>query len=767
MALDTQDHPVALYAAETGIRRAAVIGAGSMGAGIAAQFANAGIPVELLDIAGEDNRNGPVEAGIARQIKTRGFMGEAGPALVRAGNVEDHLDRLADCDWIIEAIVERLDLKRALYHKIEQVRRPGAIVSSNTSTIPHAELIGGLPASFTRDFVISHFFNPPRVMQLFELVTTPETDPAITARLRAAAQAVLGKTVVDCRDTPGFIANRIGCFWMAAAAIEAVRMGLTVEEADAVHGAFGVPRTGVFGLFDLVGIDLVPQVWASLLAALPPSDRLHRFNLPADDTMTALIAAGRFGRKSGAGFYRKGDAGLEALDLATHEYRALQPMASASLPAGGRDAGAMLSAEGRLGDYARAVFANVLCYAAENGAEIAGDVEAIDAAIALGYGWRQGPFALADRVGASRTAEVVQAVLGEVPTLVERAREEGGFYRDGLALSVAGGRVAAPVVARPGLSDAKSTAPVIATEGASLWDIGDGVGCFEVHTKMNALHPTVFDALEQALEAAPGRFRALVIGNDDPRAFSVGADLTFILGMTRAGDFAALERYIRRGQELYLALKYQNLPVVAAMHGYALGGGCEFALHADAIVAHAELNAGLPEVNVGLIPGWGGCTQLALRNFALGLDADGAARRTFAAIHAARPSSSAEEARAMGILRPGDRHVMARSLLLDAAKARAIALAEAGYAPPKRARVARPGPATGDRLIAGLSGTVSEADIAIARALAAVVCGESADAIDEVAMMAEERAALLALARTETTAARMEHMLKTGKPLKN
>lgn len=766
MTVGENSAPLAHFVAESGIARVAVIGAGVMGAGIAAQFANAGLGVELLDIAGPDGRDAPARAGIARQVKAHGFMGASGPGLVQAGNIEDDLDRLADCDWIVEAIIERRDLKQDLYRRIEAVRKPGSIVSSNTSTIPHADLLAGLPESFARDFVITHFFNPPRVMQLLEVVTSPQTDPAIAAGVVRGGEAVLGKTVIACRDTPGFIANRIGCFWMAAAVIEALRLGLTVEEADAVHGAFGVPRTGIFGLFDLVGIDLVPEVWTSLMGALPTADRLQGFDLPSHPLIQAMIGAGRLGRKSGGGFYRRGETGREALDLATLEYRPHTPVDPATLPGGGRDLAAMLEAQGRLGDYARAVFANVLCYAAENGPEIAGDVGAVDTGMVLGYAWKAGPFALADRLGAVDAAGLVDAELGVTPALMSQAQEAGGFYRQGQALSTAGGCYV-PGVAVPALSVAR--APVLQTQGASLWDMGEGIACFEVHTKMNSMHPSVFDAMEQALEVGPQRFEGLVIGNNDARAFSVGADLSFILGMTRAGDFATLEAYISRGQQLYLGLKYAPVPVVAAMHGFALGGGCEIGLHADAIVAHAELAAGLPEVKVGLIPAWGGCTQLMARALASGQGPEDAARSSFAVILNGGPTRSAEEARELGFLRPTDRHVMGRNLLLPAAREVALGLVGSGYTPPARIEIARAGPVLIPELVARVADAegVSPTDIALARTLAGVLCGASAGPVSEEAMMAEERAALIALGQSEATAARMEHMLKTGKPLRN
>ncbi|MGH2341363.1 3-hydroxyacyl-CoA dehydrogenase/enoyl-CoA hydratase family protein [Segnochrobactraceae bacterium EtOH-i3] len=774
--------PLALGVAATGIRRAAVIGAGSMGAGIAAQFANAGIEVDLLDIPGPDGapRNAPAEGGVARQVKVHGFMGVSGPGRVTPGNTVDDIGRLAHADWIVEAIVERLDIKRALYARIETVRKPGCIVSSNTSTIPRAALIEGMGEAFARDFIITHFFNPPRVMQLVEIVAGPENDPALVAKAHAACEAVLGKTVVDCRDTPGFIANRIGCFWMAAAALEAKRLGLTVEQADAVHGAFGIPRTGVFGLFDLVGIDLVPQVWASLMKTLPEADEIHLFNLPADATFTALIAAGRFGRKSGGGFFHlTPEKKKEALDFTTGDYRPEQPVAPASLPGGGRDLAAMVDAEGPLGAYAWAVLSTVLSYAAAHGPEIASDVGAIDTAMELGYAWRKGPFALGDAYGARKVADRLAAEGRPVPDLVAKAVAEGGFYEAGRPLTMSGGHQEHDPSAAP-LSIARlkaQGAPIAGNAAASLWDMGDGVACLELHTKMNSFAPEVMDILEEAVTLAGSRFKALVLGNDDPRAFSAGADLSFILGMLKGDDRGTLDTYITRNQHLFLRLKYAPVPVVAAMHGFALGGGCEFSLHADAIVAHAELTAGLPEISVGLIPAWGGCTQLLLRAAALDPTAAPAtiAGRVFATIFPALKSASAEQAREMGILRPDDGIVMHRAHLLAHAKARALELAE-GYVAPEKAELVLAGADAAAALVAPVkaaaeAGKATATDVLMAETLAAVLCGGAAttagETRDEAGVMLAERAALLELSTRPTTLERMAHLLKTGKPLKN
>jgi 3-hydroxyacyl-CoA dehydrogenase len=776
--------PLAEGADRTGVRRAAVIGAGSMGSGIAAQFANAGIPVDLLDVAGAgaSSRHAPALAGIDRQLKAGGFMLGEAAGLVRPGNIDDDLARLADADWIVEAIVERLDAKRDLYRKIDAVRRPGSIVSSNTSTIPRAALVAGMGETFGRDFLITHFFNPPRSMQLVEIVSTPDNDPAIVKKAKTACEVLLGKTVVECRDTPGFIANRIGCHWLAVAAIEAIRSGLTVEEADAVMASFGVPRTGVFGLLDLIGIDIVPQVWGSLMATLPAEDDIHAVDLPGEKTIRDLIAAGRFGRKAKAGFYRLGaDRSRETLDLVTGDYRAERPVKPADLPGGGRDLAALLTSGDRLGTYAWAVLSRVIIYTAEHASSIASDIGAIDTAMSLGYAWRQGPFQLADAIGISAIENRLAGEARTVPALLSAAARIGGFY-DGSATPLASDgrkRSVQTVAAVSALAAAKKTGQrLFGNEAASLWDLGDGVACLELHTKMNSVAPAVFDAIEFAVAKGGSTFEALVIGNDDARAFCVGADLAFIVGMLARNDRAALESYIARGQDLFLRLKYAPFPVVAAAHGFALGGGCEIMLHADAIVAHAELAAGLPEVKVGLVPAWGGCTQLLLRAQQEPRGAKGPAAAlaaTFATIFGGAPSGSALEARASGLLRTGDRIAMHRGQLIGHAKRRARELLAGGYKPPARAQL----DVAGLSGLSGLTNTVrgehaagrlTQTDLALAETLAGVLSG-GGEAIprpkSEEEMMTLEREALMQLAGRATTRQRMEHMLATGKPLRN
>lgn len=739
----------------------AVIGAGAMGGGIAAQFANAGLRVILLDMPGTDGQetDAPARAGLARQVKINGFMGPSGPGRVTTGNVQDDLHLLADADWIVEAVVERADVKRALYQRLDAVRKPGSAVSSNTSTLLHSQLIEGMSDAFRRNFVITHFFNPPRVMPLLEIVSTPETDPAVLARVQNGARDLLGKTVINCHDTPGFVANRIGCFWMASAALLARDGGLTVEQADAVHQAMGIPKTGVFGLFDLIGIDLVPTVWRSLVDGLPQTDRFRRYDIAADPLFTTLVAEGRFGRKSGAGFFRKGEAGLEATDLATRAWRPAQPVAPRDLPGGGKDLSALLADDGALGQYARAVLAEVVAYAADHGPAIADDPGDIDVAMRLGYAWRDGPFTLADRWGVANVAAHLRKAGLTVPALLEQAVVRGGFYAEGRFATEHATAAAPPALSVASLQ--RQNRLILGNGAASLLDTGDRIGLLAIHTKMNALHPDALDILEQTLPLLGDRLEALVIGNDDPRAFSAGADLRFILSMIDAGQQTELESYIDRGQRLFLGLRHAPVPVVAAVHGFALGGGCELALHADRIVAQAEAHMGLPEVLVGLIPAWGGCTTLMLRAQAAGLSPEQAAIRAATTIFGAAQSGSAEQALAAGILSPDDRLVMHRDTLLSTARELALDMAKAGYTPPATPMLT-PAPAPD---LSHLATTDSAFDRFVLSQLATVFGGDAPRS--DAQNMALERRVLFDLIARPETRARMDHMLATGKPLRN
>lgn len=772
------------------INKVAVLGAGVMGSGIAAHVTNAGIPVTLLDIVpeGAEDRNTIAAGAVQRMLKSEpaAFMHRNNASLVTVGNLEDDLDKLGDADWIIEAVVERLDVKRDLYKKVDAVRKPGSVVSSNTSTIPMARLTEDMPETFRRNFLITHFFNPPRYMRLLELVTGDETDGNAAQTIRDFCDRMLGKGVVECKDTPGFIGNRIGIYWLQVAVAEAMSMGISVEEADAVVGRpMGIPRTGVFGLLDLVGIDLMPHILKSLDETLSQEDAFREYaGTPA--LIEKMIADGYTGRKGKGGFYRLKRDGekriKEAIDLTSGEYREARKVTPASVEAS-KSGGlrALVSHEDKTGQYAWRVLAKTLHYAASLVPEIADDIVAVDEAMKLGYNWKQGPFELIDGLGAAWFADRLKDDGMDVPPLVETAGE-GSFYR------VAGGQreflgVGGQYRAlkrAPGvllLSDIKlGNEPVDKNGSASLWDIGDGVLCLEFHSKMNALDPDVMAMVKRAVEIVPGRFKALVIHNEASN-FSVGANLGLALYAANMAAWDEIENMVRLGQEAYRALKHAPFPVVGAPSGMALGGGCEVLLHCDALEAHAETYMGLVEVGVGLIPGWGGCKEMLARASADPKRPGGPMPpviKAFETISMATVAKSAVEAKDHLYLRPDDGVVMNRDRVLAAAKRRALSLAE-NYTPPEVGELSLPGPtaeAAMNMAVDGFRklGKATPHDEVVAGALAEVLSGGNTDfteSLSEDTILELERSAFMSLVRHPGTLARMEHTLETGKPLRN
>lgn len=768
------------------IRKVCVIGAGTMGAGIAAQVANAGVPVLLLDIVRDPaNRNAVAQGALDRLAKAEpaAFMSKRAAKLVEVGNIEDDLPRVAECDWVIEAIVERLDLKHALYEELEGVRRPGTAVSSNTSTIPLEQLIAGRGEGFARDFLITHFFNPPRYMRLLEVVAGPASDAALVARVSDFADRALGKTVVRAKDTPGFLANRVGTFWIQQAINAAIDLGLSVEEADAVVGKpMGVPKTGVFGLVDLVGIDLMPHLKASLTATLPEDDAYRAIAIDHPLIMK-MIADGYTGRKGKGGFYRLNrEAGKrkEAIDLATGEYRAAAK--PPSLPgAVFKDLKALVGLPGKLGAYAWAVLAPTLSYAASLVPSASDDIVAIDVAMKLGYNWKSGPFELIDKLGTAVFAERLKAEGKPVPAIVELAAGRP-FYRveagkrqalglDGEYHDVA--RAAGVVL----LEDIKLAAkPLLKTASAALWDVGDGVAALEFTGKMNALDAEVMKLIGQAIPLVAEKFKGLVIYNEGSH-FSAGANLGLALFAMNIAAWGEIEKLVAGGQQAMKALKYAPFPVVGAPSGMALGGGCEVLLHCDAIQAHAESYIGLVECGVGLVPGWGGNGELLDRwrhNPALPKGPMPAVAKVFETVSTATVSKSAAQAIELGFLRPTDQVTMNRDRLLADAKARVLALAE-GYQPPEPPMFRLPGSggkAALDMAVQGFRarGMATPHDEVVSGALARILTGGDADLIDTVTedeLLAAERREFTSLVRNPATQARIEHMLKTGKPLRN
>ena len=769
------------------IRRAAVIGAGVMGAGIAAQFANAGVPVLLLDIvpAGASDRNVLAATAVEKMLKTEPapFMSARAARLITPGNVEDHMGRLAECDWIVEAVVERLDVKQALYRKIDAVRRADAAVSSNTSTIPLKVLIEGSSEAFARHFLITHFFNPPRYMRLLEIVRGEMTDEGVVRTVGDFADRVLGKGIVRCKDTPGFIANRLGVYWLQVGVIEAMDAGLTVEEADAVVGRpMGIPRTGIFGLLDLVGLDLMPHINASLADALPAGDAFHAANrdLPLIRTM---IADGYTGRKGKGGFYRLNRSGgartKEAIDLTSGRYRPEQRGDPAELA--GSDLRTLLSSDGKLGRYAWRVLGHTLSYAAGLVPEAADDIDAVDEAMRLGYNWRWGPFELIDKLGADWLATRLEKDGLPVPTLLRGARERRFHRIDAGRRQCLGADGAYHDVERAEgvllLEDVKRvSSPVLKNASAAVWDIGDGVLCFEFTSKSNSLDDQIIALLGETVALVPVRHKALVIYNE-AQNFSVGANLGLAMFAANIAAWGEIEKQVEAGQQAYAALKYAPFPVVSAPSGMALGGGCEILLHSDAVQAHAESYIGLVECGVGLVPGWGGCKEMLMRWSVEGLLPHGpmpAPTKVFETVSTATVSKSAANAQELGFLRPGDGITMNRYRLLADAKALALGLT-ANYAVPQPAALKLPGAA--GRVAFNLAaesfhrrGLATDHDLVVANELAGVLSGGEADCIDvltENELLRLERAAFMRLIKTEGTLARIEHVLATGKPLRN
>jgi 3-hydroxyacyl-CoA dehydrogenase len=784
-------------AGELTIRKAAVIGAGVMGSGIAAQIANAGVPVLLLDIVPKDkdgkpasDRSAIAKGAIEKLLKTdpAPLMLPADAALITPGNTEDDLGLLADVDWIVEAVLENPGIKRALYQKIEPLRKKGSVVSSNTSTIPLATLVEGMPESFARDFVITHFFNPPRYMRLLEVVSGPKTNPESLAAIEAFGDRALGKGVVHCKDTPGFIANRIGVYWMQAAVTSALDLELTVEEADAVMGKpLGIPKTGVFGLLDLTGLDLQPHVDGALSQALPKTDDYQRIRRDFP-LLQKLISEGYTGRKGKGGFYRmlrdeKGGKTLEAIDLKTGEFHPKTEARLESVEAGRQGLRAVVEHPDRGGHYAWAVLSQLLSYTASLVPAIADNIVEVDRAMQMGYAWKWGPFELIDRMGADWFAQRLTAEKKTMPPLLAAAAKAGGFYKtEGGKLLYLGTDGKHHPVERPEgvllLEDIKRASQAIAeNSSASLWDIGDGVVCLEFHSKMNALDDQILGLLKQAIGIVGKKYKALVIYNEADQ-FSVGANLGLALFGANIGMWPLIEGLVNEGLATLKALKYAPFPTVAAPAGMALGGGCEITLHARAIVAHAESYIGLVEVGVGLIPGWGGASEL-LERYTVEKGRLGGpmppVTRAFETISMAKVSRSAAEARELGFLRPTDEIVMNRERLLAAAKARALAMV-ADYKPPEAPVFNLPG-ATGrtairlavDNFVA--AGKATPHDRKVAEALADLLTGgKDADIevkTDEETLRKLAAQGFMSLIHTEPTLARMEHMLETGKPLRN
>jgi 3-hydroxyacyl-CoA dehydrogenase len=797
--------PVTTDAAGGAIREATVLGSGVMGAAIAAHLANAGLRVRLLDIvakdaaAGDRNaRNKVAAAGLeaARKAKPAAFFAPRFDVGVTVGNLEDDLaEAAAHSDVIIEAVIENLAIKQKLYARLDELGGR-AIITSNTSGLRIAELLEGRSPGFRGRFCITHFFNPPRYLKLVEIVAGPDTSAATLARAEALCGRLLGKGLVRAKDTPNFIANRIGTFALMRTLDEAVKKGYTVEEVDAVFGpATGRPKSAVFRTADVVGLDTLVHVTKNCADNLPADERREVFEPPA--ILTKLVDAKRLGAKSKQGFYKKVGDDILQLDFATFDYI---PQKKPRFPSLGAARGTddvdeklrrVVAGDDRAAALARTVLYETLIYAANRLGEIADDIVDIDRALRWGFGWERGPFETWDALGVKATAAKMEAAGYTVPGWVREqiaAQGEGmKFYRQeaprGLAqLGKRGGFT--PVAADPrqlSLDAVRAAGGEVERNGsASILDLGDGVFCLEFHTKMNAIDPDILAMAGKAVDRAEREGVALVIGNDAPDTFSAGANIFGLLIALNQGNTKMVDDMVVGFQSAWMRTRYAAVPVVAAPFGLALGGAAEVVMGCQTVRASAELYVGCVEVGVGLIPGGGGTMEMAARASARASDDPQfdiltLVRGPYLALATARVSTSAEEARDIGYLRQGDSVSMARETLIADAKAIALGLARAGYRPPppRRIRViGEAGQATLRQALINLQGAhqISEHDAKIAAHLARVMSGGAVPAgaaVTEQHLLDLEREAFLSLCGEPKTRDRIQHMLEKGKPLRN
>jgi 3-hydroxyacyl-CoA dehydrogenase len=704
-------------------------------------------------------------------------------ALIQIGNLDDDLDRLQACDWVIEAIVEQLEPKQALFARLDGLLEPTAILSSNTSGIPMQLLIDGRSETFRRQFLGTHFFNPPRYLHLLELIPTPETAPEVLATIEAFGRDILGKGTVRARDVPGFIANRLGVYGMIRAIHLMDSLGLTIDEVDGLTGPLiGRPRSAIFRTADLTGIDVLLHVAHGLEKATGDD-----YSLP--EWVHRLAAENRLGEKSGAGLYRREGGQILTLDPESLDYA---PRRELRLPeiAAFKDRPleerlvSVFDLPDKYGEFMRRLFAETTQYTLDHAAEIAYDIADVDRAIEWGFGWELGPFKQIDAIGVERVAALLQSANLTVPVLLQNSHD-APFYRQGEhdreQRDFAGDYQ--PVQAIPGvisLTDLRWNGKVLKdANDATLFDLGDGVALLEFHTKMNVIGGGIFSMLGESISWIDrADYAGLVIGNEHPQAFSAGANIALMLSVAQEGDWDELDLMVRQFQRGVASLRFAPFPVVVAAAGLALGGGAELLLHADRVQAGAELYTGLVEVGVGVIPAGGGTKELLFRftqELAPYVEADPfeAVRRAFTTIAMTQTSTSALEARSLGFLRPQDAISMNRDRLLADAKRTVLALAP-DYVAPQPAAL----PVLGRQALGNLrygvwsmreAGQITEHEVLIGNELANVLSGGDGPPHEasEQDILDLERQAFLHLIGTRKTQERMAHMLKTGKPLRN
>ena len=810
------------------IHKVAVLGAGTMGARIAGHLANAGVPSFLLDIvppgadAASSNKIALGGLDAARKAKPAAFYEVSLASLVIPGNFEDDLKRVGEVDWIIEAVVEDLEIKRTLLKKVDALRKPGTIITTNTSGLQIAKIAEGFPEDFRRCWFGTHFFNPPRYMRLLEIIPTRDSDPALIDVVSQFSDLHLGKGVVNAKDTPNFIANRIGTFSVLNVMRLMQELDLTIEEVDALTGpAVGWPRSATFRTLDLVGLDILGHVVRNMAgggrAASPDNTGEPRLELPG--FFQKMLDRKMLGDKTAGGFYKKNvgrapspaDSGSDdrlALDWKTLEYRPRQKAKFASLEmAKNIDDPAQRirtllggSGKGKDEQFLWNALADLWNYSANRIPEISDTIVEVDRAMRLGFNWELGPFELWDAAGVEPTIARMKKESRAVATNAEKLLGSGqkSWYADDP--KAASGRVFfdltssnyKPIVVPAGVWSVtvakKSNGVVKKNSGASLVDIGDGIGCIEFHSKMNSLGADIVQLVSQTLKpGGPGEnFEAFVITNDAPN-FSVGANLMLLLMSAQEEEWDDIDLAVRAFQGMTQAIKFSSKPVVIAPFGMTLGGGVEMSLHAAARQPHAELYMGLVEVGVGLLPGGGGCKEMLLH----AIDSASAVRpggrgesvemmeamkRTFETIAMAKVSTAAHEGRGLGFLSESDRITMNRDRVLSDAKARALELVRAGYEPPQmRTDISAPGENILAMLKLGIhlmrqGEYITDYEVKIGNKVAEVLCGGNitpSTPVSEQYILDLEREAFKSLCGEKRTQERIQYTLKTGKTLRN
>ncbi len=771
-------------------RKVCVIGAGVMGQGIAAHLANARIPVLLLDVTKEAAAQGK-EA--AQKAKPAAFFVPEDAALVQTGSIDEDLVKAADCDWIVEVVVERLDVKQGLFAKVEAIASKTAIISSNTSGLSIEGMTQGRSAEFKKRFLVTHFFNPVRYMPLLEIVPGKDTDPAVLQRMSQFGERVLGKGIVVGKDTPNFVANRIGVFGMMETMRLMVEGDYTLEEVDAVFGpATGRAKSAVFGTADVVGLDTFVHVAQNCWDNLPKDERHDVFKSPP--FLQKMVENKWLGRKSKQGFYKKEGDEILTLDWKTMEYRSKQKVRYDSLGAvrnmetTAEKVKHIAWADDKAGKlYWNSAMATGV-YAANRVGEIADSIVAIDDGTKMGFMWEMGPFETWDAIGVRPSVEKWKAEGKTVPAWIDRMLSLGrnSFYRT----DDKGHRWAwDPAVHAEHKIDEPASLTLLKSDptrvvkdsfGTTLVYLGDGVLCVEFKTKMNAIDGEVISGINEAIDLCEaGKFESLVIANEGAN-FSVGANLLLLYLAAQQGEWKQIEQIVRDFQDVCVRMKYSSIPVVAAPHQMALGGGAEVCLWANRIRAHAETYMGLVEVGVGLIPGGGGNVEMLARTLDGAVDdptfpTEPLIRRALEAVAMAKVATSAEEARNMMMLSKADGVTLNRRLLLASAKAEARGLAQAGFTPPRRRTFRLPGRSAYATFEMALSSMkdghfISEHDLKIAMKVAHVMTGGDCSPrqkVTEQHLLDLERDAFLSLCGEEKTQQRISFMLENNKPLRN